>query len=101
MKDCAKRLGVNYSTAKHILKVYRKTGSIETDLMKKRKLRSQRLKEKAQRKSEVKKEEEPVVNFTTKRPSGFVPYKRVKPIAIRPTVKRIESSPEASDINTQ
>lgn len=36
MKQCAKRIGVNYSTAKHIIKIYRKTGSIETNMMKKR-----------------------------------------------------------------
>lgn len=37
MKDCSKRLGINYCTAKHIMKVYRKTGSCETDLMRKKK----------------------------------------------------------------
>jgi hypothetical protein len=37
MKDCSKRLEINYCTAKHIMKVYRKTGSSETDLMRKKK----------------------------------------------------------------
>jgi hypothetical protein len=44
MKDCAKRLNINYCTAKHILKVYRKTGSYETDLMRKKKVKSEELK---------------------------------------------------------
>lgn len=45
MKDCAKRLGINYCTAKHIMKVYRRSGSYETDLMRKKKQRDQELRE--------------------------------------------------------
>lgn len=45
MKDCSKRLGINYCTAKHILKVYRKTGSYETDLMRKKKEKDEELKQ--------------------------------------------------------
>jgi hypothetical protein len=37
MKDCSKRLGINYCTTKHIMKVFRRTGSCETDLMRKKK----------------------------------------------------------------
>ena len=44
MKDCAKRLNINYCTAKHILKVYRRTGSYETDLMRKKKEKNEELK---------------------------------------------------------
>jgi hypothetical protein len=36
MKDCSKRLGINYCTTKHIMKVFRRTGSCETDLMRKK-----------------------------------------------------------------
>jgi len=36
IKDAAKQLDINYSTAKHIMKVYRKTGEVETKLMLKR-----------------------------------------------------------------
>lgn len=46
MKDCAQRLGINYCTAKHILKVYRKTGSFETDLMRKKKEKDEELRQK-------------------------------------------------------
>ena len=46
MKDCSKRLGINYCTAKHILKVYRKTGSFETDLMRKKKEKDEELNQK-------------------------------------------------------
>lgn len=35
VKKCAQRLGVKYITAKHIVKVYKRTGNIETKLMKK------------------------------------------------------------------
>ena len=45
MKDCAKRLGINYCTAKHIMKVYRRTGSFETDLMRKKKQKEQELRQ--------------------------------------------------------
>mmetsp|Transcript_36457 Transcript_36457/g.36063 ORF Transcript_36457/g.36063 Transcript_36457/m.36063 type:complete len:157 (+) Transcript_36457:23-493(+) len=45
MKECAKRLGINYCTAKHIMKVFRKSGSYETDLMKKKKEKEQALRE--------------------------------------------------------
>lgn len=37
IKDAAKQLGINYSTAKHIMKVFRETGEIETKIMMKRK----------------------------------------------------------------
>ena len=37
IKDAAKEIGINYSTAKHIVKVYRKTGTVETKMMKKKK----------------------------------------------------------------
>lgn len=37
MKVAAKRLGINYCTAKHIMKVFRRSGSHETDLMRKKK----------------------------------------------------------------
>lgn len=46
MKDCAKRLLINYCTAKHILKVYRRTGSFETDLMRKKKEKDDELRQK-------------------------------------------------------
>lgn len=46
MKDCAKRLDINYCTAKHILKVYRRTGSYESDLMRKKKERDEELRQK-------------------------------------------------------
>ena len=36
IKDAAKRLLINYSTAKHIVKVFKKTGDTETVLMKRR-----------------------------------------------------------------
>lgn len=36
IKDAAKVLDINYSTAKHIIKVYRKTGETETKIMIKR-----------------------------------------------------------------
>lgn len=39
IKDAAKYLDVNYSTAKHIMKVYRQTGEVETKIMMKRKNR--------------------------------------------------------------
>lgn len=45
MKDCSKRLGINYCTAKHILKIFRRTGSIETDLMKKKKEKEEELRQ--------------------------------------------------------
>ena len=35
VKKCAQRLGVKYITAKHIVKVYKRTGQIETKIMKK------------------------------------------------------------------
>ena len=37
IKDAAKELEINYSTAKHIMKVYRKSGEVETKIMMKRK----------------------------------------------------------------
>jgi hypothetical protein len=37
IKDAAVELGINYSTAKHIMKVYRKSGDVETKIMMKRK----------------------------------------------------------------
>jgi hypothetical protein len=37
IKDAAIELGINYSTAKHIMKVYRKSGDVETKIMMKRK----------------------------------------------------------------
>lgn len=37
IKDAAKELDINYSTAKHIMKVFRQTGEIETKVMMKRK----------------------------------------------------------------
>jgi hypothetical protein len=37
IKDAAKELGINYSTAKHIMKVFRHTGEVETKIMMKRK----------------------------------------------------------------
>ena len=46
MKDAANRLNINYWTAKHIMKVYRRSGSYETDLMRKKKKREYELKEK-------------------------------------------------------
>lgn len=46
MKDSAKRLGINYCTAKHILKVYRRSGSYETDLMRKKKKQHEELRQK-------------------------------------------------------
>lgn len=45
MKECAQRLGINYCTAKHIMKVYRRSGSYETDLMRKKKQKEQTLRE--------------------------------------------------------
>ena len=36
IKDAARRLRINYSTAKHIVKVFKKTGAAETVLMKRR-----------------------------------------------------------------
>lgn len=39
IKDAAKILDVNYSTAKHIMKVYRQTGEVETKIMMKKKNR--------------------------------------------------------------
>lgn len=39
IKDAAKYLDINYSTAKHIMKVYRQTGEVETKIMMKRKNR--------------------------------------------------------------
>jgi predicted DNA-binding protein (UPF0251 family) len=36
IKDAAKVIGINYSTAKHIVKVYRKTGTVETKMMKRK-----------------------------------------------------------------
>ena len=36
IKDAAKQLDINYSTAKHIIKVYRQTGETETKIMMKR-----------------------------------------------------------------
>lgn len=40
IKDAAKQLEINYSTAKHIMKVYRQTGEVETKIMMKRKNKS-------------------------------------------------------------
>lgn len=37
IKDAAKELDINYSTAKHIMKVYRQSGEVETKIMMKRK----------------------------------------------------------------
>ena len=37
IKDAARELDINYSTAKHIMKVYRQTGEVETKIMMKRK----------------------------------------------------------------
>lgn len=37
IKDAAKELDINYSTAKHIMKVYRQSGEVETKVMMKRK----------------------------------------------------------------
>ena len=36
IKDAAKALDINYSTAKHIIKVFHKTGQVETKIMMKR-----------------------------------------------------------------
>lgn len=44
MKDCAKRLNINYCTAKHIMKVYRRTGFVETDTMRKKQEKDEELK---------------------------------------------------------
>ncbi len=38
IKEAANILNINYSTAKHIVKTFRRTGQLETQLMKKRKL---------------------------------------------------------------
>lgn len=43
IKEAAEKLQINYSTAKHIIKVYRTSGKIETSLMKKRKERFQKI----------------------------------------------------------
>lgn len=45
MKECAKRLQINYCTAKHIMKVFRRSGSYETDLMRKKKQKEQALRQ--------------------------------------------------------
>lgn len=45
MKECAKRLNINYCTAKHIMKVWRRSGSYETDLMRKKKQKEQALRQ--------------------------------------------------------
>jgi hypothetical protein len=37
IKDAAKELAINYSTAKHIMKVFRQSGKVETKIMMKRK----------------------------------------------------------------
>jgi hypothetical protein len=39
IKEAAKKLRINYSTAKHIVKIFRRTGQVETVLMQKRKRR--------------------------------------------------------------
>ena len=41
IKKCAKRLGVKYITAKHIVKVYKETGKIETKIMQKEAVKQQ------------------------------------------------------------
>lgn len=41
IKDAAKELDINYSTAKHIMKVFRQTGETETKIMMKRKTKDQ------------------------------------------------------------
>lgn len=43
IKDAAKILDVNYSTAKHIMKVYRQTGEVETKIMMKKKNKDSKL----------------------------------------------------------
>ena len=37
IKEAALLLGINYSTAKHIVKTYKRTGEVETQVMKKKK----------------------------------------------------------------
>ncbi len=37
IKEAAVKLGINYSTAKHIVKTFKRTGTLETQLMKKKK----------------------------------------------------------------
>ena len=46
MKDASERLGINYCTAKHIMKVYRRTGSIKTIVMRKKEAKQSEIKEK-------------------------------------------------------
>lgn len=41
IKKCANRLGVKYITAKHIVKVYKETGKIETKIMQKEAVKQQ------------------------------------------------------------
>ena len=38
IKEAAQMIGMNYSTAKHIIKIFKRTGSIETKLMIKNKM---------------------------------------------------------------
>ena len=62
IKEAAQVLNINYSTAKHIVKTYKRTGSLETQLMKKNK-RKQINKDKqlktAQQQKELSSNEEP------------------------------------------
>ena len=37
IKEAAQNLNINYSTAKHIVKVYKKTGDVSTSMLNKRK----------------------------------------------------------------
>lgn len=41
IKEAAQMIDINYSTAKHIIKLFKRTGSIETKLMQKNKLSPQ------------------------------------------------------------
>lgn len=95
MKDCAKRLGINYSTAKHILKVYRRTGSIETDLMKKRKEKNMKLQQKLSKQAEINPLTRPVI--INSKYSGFTPYKRNTPNVELTTLQPGECSPASTD----
>lgn len=95
MKDCAKRLGINYSTAKHILKVYRRTGSIETDLMKKRKEKNMKLQQKLSKQAEINPLTRPVI--ANSKYSGFTPFKRNTPNVELTTLQPGECSPASTD----
>jgi len=94
MKDCSIRLGINYWTAKHIIKVYRSTGSYETDLTRKKKQKDLELKQKVLNDSQFE-------EFTSKRFFGLqsTQLSKISNPANNVTVNQDRCISEVSNLN--